>query len=174
MTDVLSRYNTATQAYSSSVGSANEFQKSYNQEFYNNFLNESEGYKQAKATRDRYVTAAKDKAKASVAAAITKDKEDAARLVEGSASALAGIEAVRGIRARMKARAAQKAENKGDQDQRGEGDAGESGDAEGTEGATSSMQTADDAGDDLVTPPSSVSSPVLVFATVVVPTNAFT
>ena len=41
MTDVLSRYNTATQAYSSSVGSANEFQKSYNQEFYNNFAQDS-------------------------------------------------------------------------------------------------------------------------------------
>ena len=38
MSDVLSRYNTATNAYSNSVGSANEFQKSYNQQFYNDFL----------------------------------------------------------------------------------------------------------------------------------------
>ena len=38
MADVLQRYNNATQAYSSGISSTNEFQNSYNQNFYNDFL----------------------------------------------------------------------------------------------------------------------------------------
>ena len=152
MSDVLSRYNTATNAYSNSVGSANEFQKSYNQQFYNDFLDESAGYKAAKAKRDAYVTAAKDKAKASVAAAITSDKEEASRVIEASGGAIGAIEAVKAIRTRVKERAAKKAANKGDQDQKGDGDAEESGDAQGTEGQTASVQTAEDHSGDVEAP----------------------
>jgi len=152
MSDVLSRYNTATNAYSNSVGSANEFQKSYNQQFYNDFLDESAGYKAAKAKRDAYVTAAKDKAKASVAAAITSDKEEASRVIEASGGAIGAIEAIKGIRSRIKERAAKKAANKGDQDQKGDGDAEESGDAQGTEGQTASVQTAEDHSGDVEAP----------------------
>ncbi len=45
MADVLGRYNTATQAYGNSVGSANEFQKGYNATLYENQLSENANYK---------------------------------------------------------------------------------------------------------------------------------
>ncbi len=149
MADVLGRYNTATQAYGNSVGSANEFQKSYNQTLYENQLSESNSYKNAVAKRNQTIrdakaltNQAKQVAQNKLAEAIAGDKEQASRVIDAAGGTIAGIQAAKAIRNRI--RNIGKKENKGDNDEKGDGAGEDEGAATESQGATGGVEAAED------------------------------
>jgi hypothetical protein len=158
MADVLQRYNNATQAYSSGISGANEFQNSYNQNFYNDFLTKNAAYKSAVERQKEAMTALRDQATAAAANASNLDKEEASRLVEAGGAAVGGIEVAKGIYKRVR-----KGANGGEDGSGGSPDAGGANETsqvsamgDGEVGDAGSMRAAVNtamADDDLATPP---------------------
>ena len=156
MADVLQRYNNATQAYSSGISSANEFQSSYNQNFYNNFLTENAAYKSAQARQKEAMTALRNAAAAKAADATNLDKEEASRLVEAGGAAVGGIEVAKGVYRRIR-RGGKGGEDGGGDEADAGGTSGEAdafgAGAEGEGGELTAAVNTALASDDLATPP---------------------
>ncbi len=156
MADVLQRYNNATQAYSSGISGANEFQNSYNQNFYNNFLTENAAYKSAQSRQKEAMSALKNAAAAKAQAATNLDKEEASRLVEAGGAAVGGIEVAKGVYRRIR-RGGKGGEDGGGDEADAGGTSGEAdafgAGAEGEGGELTAAVNTALASDDLATPP---------------------
>ena len=157
MADVLQRYNNATQAYSSGISSTNEFQNSYNQNFYNDFLEKNAAYKSAVERRNEITKQLKQQALDKAAALTGADEARASQYVEAGGAALGAYEVGKGVYKKFR--------NRGKGGEEGEGEGADAGAAEGMEadefgsGGTSLAQNAEAAwnsalaSDDLATPP---------------------
>ena len=157
MADVLQRYNNATQAYSSGISSTNEFHNSYNQNFYNDFLEKNAAYKSAVERRNEITKQLKQQALDKAAALTGADEARASQYVEAGGAALGAYEVGKGVYKKFR--------NRGKGGEEGEGEGADAGAAEGMEadefgsGGTSLAQNAEAAwnsalaSDDLATPP---------------------
>jgi hypothetical protein len=157
MADVLQRYNNATQAYSSGISSTNEFQNSYNQNFYNDFLEKNAAYKSAVERRNEITKQLKQQALDKAAALTGADEARASQYVEAGGAALGAYEVGKGVYKKFR--------NKMKGGEEGSGEGADAGAAEGMEadefgsGGTSLAQNAEAAwnsalaSDDLATPP---------------------
>tara|TARA_Y100000592_G_scaffold75825_1_gene118557 strand:- start:1369 stop:2556 length:1188 start_codon:yes stop_codon:yes gene_type:complete len=102
MADVLQRYNNATQAYSSGIDSTRSFQDSYNQNFYNDFLEKNAAYKSAVERRDELTKQLKQKALDNAAALTGADEAQASRLIEAGGAALGAYEVGKSVYKRFR------------------------------------------------------------------------
>lgn len=158
MADVLQRYNNATQAYSSGISGANEFQSSYNQNFYNDFLTKNEAYKNAVDRQAVAMKGLKEQAAAKAASLVADDEAQASRLIEAGGAAVGGIEVAKGVYKRVR-----KGGNGGEDGSGGSPDAGGANETsqvnamgDGEVGDAGNLRAAINtalADDDLATPP---------------------